>query len=89
MNMDRLLNKRIVKQTVKDLKEKLEDADDDAEVVLAFYLKDGERHICCYLGEVLTTLKYDGVIGERLENSTVVELGGFDDRYCTYMEKKQ
>lgn len=88
MNTDRLLNKRIVKQTVKDLKEKLNDADDDAEVVLAFYLKDGDRHICCYLGEVLTHLKYDGVIKERLENSDVVELCGFDDRYCTYVEKK-
>ena len=88
MNTDRLLNKRIVKQTVKDLKEKLNDADDDAEVVLAFYLKDGDRHIWCYLGEVLTHLKYDGVIKERLENSDVVELCGFDDRYCTYVEKK-
>ena len=31
MNMDRLLNKRVVKQTVKDLKEALKDADDDAD----------------------------------------------------------
>ena len=87
--MERLLNKRVVKKTVKDLKKALKDADDDAEVVLAFYLKDGDRHICCYLGEILTHLKYDGVTGERLANSDVVELGGFDDRYCTYMERKQ
>ena len=88
MNMDRLLNKRVVKQTVKDLKEKLKDADDDAEVILCFNLKDGdEKVVYGYLAEIFK-IKYDGVLKESLESSNVVELNCFNDRFCTYVERK-
>ena len=88
MNMDRLLNKRVVKQTVKDLKEALKDADDDAEVILCFNLKDEGGVICAYLGEIDTHLKYDGVMKKKLDASEVVELNGFNHKYCTYVERK-
>lgn len=89
MNTDRLLNKRVVKLSVRDLKEKLDDCDEDAEVVLCFNLKDGEEKVVCgYLAEVNTHLKYDGVLREKLEDSHVVELDCFNHRFCTYVEKK-
>lgn len=71
---------------VKDLKKDLANCDDDADVVLGFYLKDEANHFV-YLADVLT-LKYDGVKKEKTFNSTVVELLGFDDEYATYVEVK-
>ena len=88
MNTDKLLNKRVVKMTVKDLREALRDADDDSEVILTFNLKDDGGCISCYLAEVSAHLKYDGVLKERLENSEVVELNGFNHKYSQYMEMK-
>ena len=90
MNIDRLLNKKVVKMTVMDLLKALEDADKDAEVILTFNMKydDGESCVSCYLAEVLTHLKYDGVLKEKLENSEIVELNGFNHLYCEYKERK-
>lgn len=90
MNMKRLLNQRVVKQTVKDLKDALKDAPDDAEVVLCFNWKDGEDKVVYgYLAEVFSRLDYDGVIKERMENNVVVELDCYNDEFCTYLERKQ
>ena len=90
MNIDKLLNKRVVKMTVKDLLESLKDSDEDAEVILTFNMKeeDGDACVSCYLAEVLTHLKYDGVLKEKLENSEIVELNGFNHLYCEYKERK-
>lgn len=85
--MRNIRNRRVVKLTVKDLKEQLKDADDDAEVVLGFYLKDKPNHFV-YLAEVMTNLNYDGVIKERLFNTNVVELCGYDHEYCSYQSRK-
>lgn len=76
------MNKKVVKQTVKDLKEALNDADDDKEVILAFYYKGEVHHV--YLAEIMTDLKYDGVIKETLENTSVVELSGYTDEFSKY-----
>ena len=84
--MKKLRNKRVVKLRVKDLKERLEDFDDESEVILGFYLKDQPNHFV-YLADIVN-VKYDGVIKERLYNSTIVELMGFDHDYATYVEKK-
>lgn len=84
--MKKLRNKRVIKLTVKDLKEQLKDKSDDAEVILGYYLKDKENHFV-YLADVME-LKYDSVIKEELYNSNVVELAGYDHEYCTYMERK-
>lgn len=84
--MKNLKNQRVVKQTVKDLKKTLKGVDDDKEVILAFYYLGEVHHM--YLAQILANLKYDGVTGEKLENASVVELSGFDDRYCTYIERK-
>lgn len=86
MNMKKLLNKKVVKMSVKDLKKRLKDADDDSEVVLTFYMKDRGLY-SVYLAEVLTDLKYDAVIKESLYNSKVCELAGFNHDDCTYVEK--
>lgn len=75
-----------MKLTVKDLKESLKDADDSAEVILGFYMKDKPCHFV-YLAEVLKNLKYDGVLKESLFNNRVVELIGYDHEYSTYLEK--
>lgn len=80
--MKKLRNRKVRKLTVKDLKEKLDTLDDNSEVVLGFYLKDQPNNFV-YLADVLD-LKYDGVIKEKLFNSRVVELCGFDHQYCTY-----
>ena len=72
--------------TVKDLKEKLNELDDESEVVLAFYLKDQPNHFV-YLADVCN-VSYDSVLKEKTFNSKIVELMGYDDRYCTYMERK-
>ncbi|MBP5421697.1 MAG: hypothetical protein J6Y78_04545 [Paludibacteraceae bacterium] len=83
--MKNLKNQRVTKKTVKDLKEKLKGVDENTEVILAFYYLGEVHHI--YLAEILTNLKYDGVTGEKLNESSVVELSGFDDDYCTYLER--
>ena len=89
MNIDRLLSKKVKKLTVKDLKNALNDADDESEIVLCFNWKDGEEKVfSCYLADVLPHLKYDSVLGERMNDNEVVELAGFNNEYCTYVEKK-
>ena len=88
--MRNIRNKRIVKKTVGDLKKELKDIPDDAEIILAFYLKD-KANVECYLGEISTNLKYDGVLKElkeKLYDSSVVELAGFDHKYCAYIERE-
>ena len=85
--MKKLRNKRVIKLTVKDLKEKLNELDDESEVVLAFYLKDQPNHFV-YLADVCN-VSYDSVLKEKTFNSKIVELMGYDDRYCTYMERKE
>lgn len=85
--MKKLRNKRVIKLTVKDLKEKLNELDDESEVVLAFYLKDQPNHFV-YLADVCN-ISYDSVLKEKTFNSKIVELMGYDDRYCTYMERKE
>lgn len=85
--MKNIKNRRVVKKTVGDLKRELKDIPDDTEVVLAFYLKD-TANVECYLGEISANLKYDGVLQEKLYDSSVVELAGFDHRFCTYIEKE-
>lgn len=84
--MKDLLNKNIVKMTVGDLKKSLKDCDDDAEVILSFYLKEkGTESV--YLAEANTHMKYDSVIKEKL-SEPVVELCGYADKYCQYLERK-
>ena len=85
--MKKLRNKRVIKLTVKDLKEKLNELDDESEVVLAFYLKDQPNHFV-YLADVCN-VSYDSVLKEKTFNSKIVELMGYDDRYCTYVERKE
>ena len=84
--MKKLRNKRVYKLTVKELKEKLNEMNDDSEVVLGFYLKDQPNHFV-YLADICE-VSYDSVLKERTYNSKVVELMGYDDRYCTYVEKR-
>lgn len=83
--MKNLKNQRVRKQTVKDLKQALRKVDEDKEVVLAFYYKGEVYHV--YLAEILTNMKYDGVIKESLNESSVVELSGYTDEYCQYIEE--
>lgn len=85
--MRNIRNRRVVKKTVGDLKRELKDIPDDTEIVLGFYLKDKPNAVC-YLGEISTNLKYDGVLKEKLNDSMVVELAGFDHEYCTYIERE-
>ena len=85
--MRNIRNKRVVKKTVGDLKKELKDIPDDTEIILAFYLKDKANEEC-YLCEISTNLKYDGVLKEKLYDSSVVELAGFDHAHCTYMERE-
>lgn len=84
--MKKLRNKRVYKLTVKELKEKLNEMNDDSEVVLGFYLKDQPNHFV-YLADICE-IGYDSVKKESTFNSKIVELMGYDDRYCSYMEKK-
>ena len=77
-------NKLVVKQTVDDLRKSLKGVDGDKEVILAFHYKGEVHHV--YLAEIMTDLKYDGVIKETLESSSVVELAGFHDEYCNYKD---
>ena len=85
--MKNIRNKRVVKKTVGDLKKELKDIPDDTEVILAFYLKDKPNAVC-YLGEISTNMKYDGVLKEKLYDSSIVELSGFHHEYCTYLERE-
>lgn len=75
---------RVQKKKVKDLRKALRKVDDEKEVVLAFYYKGEVHHM--YLAEISTNMKYDGVIKEKLNESSVVELGGYDHDYCRYVE---
>lgn len=85
--MMELFKKKVVKKTVGDLKKELKDLDDDLEIILSFYLKEnGVESV--YLAEVDGHMKYDSVIKEKLNDTTVVELSGFTDKYCKYVEKK-
>ena len=88
MKMDKLLNQRVVKMKVKDLKKALEDADDESDVVLSFMLYDKGRE-SVYLAEAYTHMKYDPVLKERVFDDVVVELLGFTDEYSTYVERKE
>ena len=85
--MMELFKKKVVKKTVGDLKKELKDLDDDLEIILSFYLKEnGVESV--YLAEVDGHMKYDSVIKEKLNDTTIVELSGFTDKYCKYVEKK-
>lgn len=81
-----LLRKRVVKMTVGDLKKSLMDCDDDTEVILSFYLKESGTE-SVYLAEANTHMKYDSVTKEKL-SEPVVELVGYTDKYCQYVERK-
>ena len=83
--MKKLLNKKVSKMTVKDLKESLENYDDDSDVILCFNMKNESVHYC-YLAQILN-IKYDGVLKEKTPTS-VVELNGFKHEFCTYKEKQ-
>lgn len=88
MSHNRLLNKKVKKVTVKDLKKFLKGADDDAEVILCFNWKNGDVR-SGYLAEVFSHLKYDSVEKQKLDSIEVVELNCYDPEYCTYIERKQ
>lgn len=79
-------NKLVNKKNVDDLRKSLKDLDGGKDIILAFYYKGKVHHV--YLAEIMTDLKYDGVIKETLESSSVVELTGFDDDFCKYGEEK-
>ena len=83
MNMKKLLGKQVKKLTVKDLKNALKDADDESEVVLGFYMKDEGLHYV-YLADVFTHMTYDSVLKEKLYDSRVCELSGFNHKDCIY-----
>lgn len=83
--MSKLLKKKVTKKTVKDLRKALKGVDSDKEIILAFYYKGKVHHV--YLSDISVNLKHDGVIGENLEESSVVELSGFDDKHCIYIER--
>lgn len=85
MNMKKLLNKKVKKLTVKDLKKALEDADDDSEVILTFYMKD-EGLYSVYLAEIYTNIGRDAVLKESLTDSRVCELAGFNHKECDYLD---
>lgn len=87
MKMEKLLNKKVVKLTAKDLKDALKDVPDDREVVLSFMLYDEGRE-SVYLAEAYTHMPYDPVTKEKLFDNHVVELLGFTHKMCSYMEKK-
>lgn len=84
--MKKLRNKRVTKMRVKDLINKLQEYDEDSEVVLGFYLKDQPNHFV-YLADTCN-VSYDGVIKEKLFNGKVVELMGYDHQFCSYVERK-
>ena len=85
--MKNIRNIRVTKLKVKDLKKALKDVDEESEVVIGLYRKD-EPVEFCYLADVFANMKYDSVVKEKLFNTTLVELVGYDDKYCTYVERK-
>lgn len=85
--MKNIRNKRVTKLKVKDLKKALKDVDDDAEVVIGLYLKD-EPIRFCYLADIFGNMKFDSVIKEKLFNTSLVELVGYDHEYATYVERR-
>ena len=87
MNMEKLLNKKVNKLTVKDLKKILKDADDESDVILTFYMKD-EGLYSVYLSEAYTNIGRDSVLGESLKDGKVCELAGFNHKHCIYMERE-
>ena len=88
MDMKKFLNKRVVKLKVRDLKEKLKEADDESDVVLTFYMKDEGLH-SVYLAEVYSNIGYDAVVKDHLYEGKICELAGFNHKECTYVEKKE
>ena len=76
----------MVKMNVKDLKEKLKGVPDDTEVVLGFYMKEDGVHYA-YLGDIFCNMKFDSVKQEKLYEGFVVELVGYSDKWCTYIER--
>ena len=86
MNIKKLLNKKVVKLTVKDLKERINDAPDDSDVILTFYMKDKGLY-SVYLAEVYSTIGYDAVLKEKLSDGKVCELAGFNHEDCDYVEE--
>ena len=83
MNIKKITNKRVRKLKVKDLKKKLEEADDESDVVLGFYMRDKGMYFV-YLSEILTTLPYDSVLKEK-QSDYVCELSGYNHEECTYI----
>lgn len=83
MNIKRITNKRVRKLKVKDLKEKLKEADDESDVILTFYMS-GEGLYSVYLSEILTILPYDSVLKEK-QSDYVCELSGYNHEECTYI----
>lgn len=81
--MKKLRNKKVRKLTVGDLKKALKNINDDTEIVLGFYRKDNPVEFC-YLAEIFTSMKYNSVIKDRLFDASLVELCGFDHKFCTY-----
>lgn len=86
MDMKKIINRRVMKLKVKDLKKKLEEADDESDVVLTFYMR-GEGLYSVYLSEILTTLPYDSVLKEK-QSEYVCELSGYTHEECSYIEDK-
>lgn len=85
--MNKLLDKRVTKLTVKDLKKILKDADDESDVVLTFYMKDKGLY-SVYLAEAYTSISRDPVLDESLKDSRVCELAGFNHEHCIYLERE-
>lgn len=85
--MKNIRNMRVTKLNAGQLKKALENVDDDAEVVIGLYRKDNPVEFC-YLADVFAEMKYDSVIKEKLFNTSLVELVGYDHEYCTYVERK-
>ena len=82
-----LLNKKVKKLTVGELKESLKGVDDDTEIILGFYRSAGNGVYFGYLAEIFENMKYDSVLKEKLIESKVVELACYEHEHCTYLEK--
>ena len=82
----KILNKRVVKKTVGDLKKELKDIPDDREVCLSFMMYDEGRE-SVYLSDIRSHMKYDPVTKNRMFDDMIVELVGFTDEYSTYVER--
>lgn len=86
--MKNIRNIRVSKLNAGQLKKALEDVSDDAEVVIGLYRKDNPVEFC-YLADVFANMKYDSVVKEKLFNTSLVELVGYDHKYATYVQKKE